>query len=69
MNENRDNHQALAKYLDQFRRVLLRLEMAYNNEDQQAYGRVRQTLTDMLDDLPNNIENTISTRRKEWLGL
>jgi hypothetical protein len=73
MNENGNKHQAFVEYLDQFRRVLLRLEMAHVTEHQEAYDEVRRTVMHMVDELPTNIESPIFTNgrhsRKEWLGL
>ncbi len=69
MNENRDRHQAFTEYLDRFRRVLLLLEMAHADEDQQAYARLMKTVTHIIDEMPKNIETSVSTRSKDWLGL
>ncbi|SVB55074.1 uncharacterized protein METZ01_LOCUS207928 [marine metagenome] len=69
MNENRDRHQAFTEYLDRLRRVLLLLEMAHADEDQQAYARLMKTVTHIIDEMPKNIETSVSTRSKDWLGL
>ena len=69
MNENRDRHQAFTEYLDRLRRVLLLLEMAHADEDQQAYARLMKTVTHIIDEMPKNIETLVSTRSKDWLGL
>ena len=69
MNENRDRHQAFTEYLDRLRRVLLLLEMAHADEDQQACNRLMKTVTQIIDEMPNAVEIPTSTRSKEWLGL
>jgi hypothetical protein len=69
MNKNRDRHQAFTEYLDRLRRVLLLLEMAHADEDQQAYARLMKTVTRIIDEMPKNVETSVSTRSKDWLGL
>ena len=69
MNKNRDTHQAFTEHLDQFRRMVLGLELAHANRDQKGYDNYLLTLNMMLGEIPSSIENPISTNGKEWLGL